>query len=86
MIQGREILRVQLFAGAREVAGSHWLEVEVELPCSVATLRKRIQDIMPSLEGLLLHSRIAIDRSYSLESDEVHAGSEIAIIPPVSGG
>ncbi len=86
MIQGRGLLRVQLFAGAREVVGSHWLEVEVDLPCSVATLRKRILEKMPSLEGLLLHSRIAINRSYSLESDEVPAGSEIAIIPPVSGG
>ena len=79
-------LKIQLFAAARDLLGRSFLELEIELPCSVEALRKTLCEREPRLSAILSHSRIAVDQGYALESDSVFSGSEVAIIPPVSGG
>ncbi len=77
---------MQLFAGARELAGVG--EVSVELPCgsTVAELHRALADRIPSIAPLLARSRIAVDQEFADHSAIVTDGAEVALIPPVSGG
>jgi MoaE-MoaD fusion protein len=74
-------VRVRLFAGLREQAGSGTLEVELPDGALVA-------DVWPHLPlgeepaGLLF----ARNRSYADRSESLADGDEVAVIPPVSGG
>jgi molybdopterin synthase catalytic subunit len=70
-----------LFAGLRERAGSGTLDVDVPEGATVA-------DVWPLL-GLgdepagLLYAR---NRAYADRTEQLSAGDEVAVIPPVSGG
>jgi molybdopterin synthase catalytic subunit len=78
-------LSVLLFAGLRARAGTDELELELELPTTVSALRRAIESAHPEL-GPLTHCRVAVDQAFADESANIDAGSEIALIPPVSGG
>ena len=74
-------VRVRLFAGLRERAGTGAVEVDVEEGATVG-------DVWPLLAlgdepGGLLYAR---NRVYVERSEVVQAGDELAFIPPVSGG
>lgn len=77
----RVTVRVRLFAGLREQAGTGALEIDVADGATVA-------DVWPLL-GLgdepagLLYAR---NRAYVDRSEVLSAGDEVAVIPPVSGG
>lgn len=79
-------VKVLLFAQARQIAGEETLEVEVQSGCNVADLKLAISSVCPELESLLSRSNIALDQKYAVDSDEVAAEAEAALIPPVSGG
>jgi molybdopterin synthase catalytic subunit len=72
------VVTVRLFAGLRERAG--WSRREVE----AAT----VAEVWPALDlgdepaGLLY----AVNREYAEREQELRAGDEVALIPPVSGG
>jgi molybdopterin synthase catalytic subunit len=74
-------VRVRLFAGLRERAGTGAVEVDVAEGATVG-------DVWPLLAlgdepGGLLYAR---NRVYVERSEVVQAGDELAFIPPVSGG
>jgi len=74
-------VRVRLFAGLRERAGTGAVEVDVPEGATVG-------DVWPLLAlgnepGGLLYAR---NRVYVERSEVVHPGDELAFIPPVSGG
>ena len=91
---------VQLFAGARELAGVASVSVELPAGSTVAELRSALRrDLTPqpplrSGEGepesafvnLLRRSRIAVDCEFADDSAVILEGAELALIPPVSGG
>ena len=72
---------VRLFAGLRELAGTRATEIELPEGSTAA-------DVWPALElgteppGLLL----AVNKGYAPRDTVLHAGDEVALIPPVSGG
>jgi MoaE-MoaD fusion protein len=74
-------VRVRLFAGLRERAGTG--SVELELPAGAS-----VSDVWPQLglgerpEGLA-H---AVNRRYVDDAEPLADGDEVALIPPVSGG
>lgn len=74
-------VRVRLFAILRERAGS--AEMELELPDSA-----RVADALAALgeitQGLTVV--MALNREYVTGDTPLHAGDELALIPPVSGG
>lgn len=80
-------LTVLLFAGLRQRAGRAELVVELDpsLPPTVAELRRAIVARHPEL-GSIDHCRFAIDQEFASEDHSVAQASEIALIPPVSGG
>lgn len=74
-------VRVRLFAGLRERAGSG--SVEIELPDGAV-----VADVWSALglgdepAGLLF----ALNRGYAKKDAALSSGDEVAVIPPVSGG
>ena len=74
-------VRVRLFAGLRERAGSGSLDVDVPEGSTVG-------DVWPLLAlgdepAGLLYAR---NRAYVERAETLHAGDEVAVIPPISGG
>ena len=74
-------VRIRLFAQLRERAGRP--EVEVELP-EGALVRDAIAAVGDVAAGFPVV--MAVNREYAREDVVLHAGDELALIPPVSGG
>ena len=74
-------VRVRLFAQLRERAGRS--EVELDLPEGA-----RVRDALAAVDEIAagLPVVMAVNREYAGEDDELSAGDEVALIPPVSGG
>lgn len=80
------IVRVRLFAIARQLAGlRHW---ETNLPdhALVADLRRQLAREIPAIAGLLDQLTFAIDAKYAGDCEKIPPGADVACIPPVSGG
>lgn len=75
-----------LYAGARGIAGRDALEVELPEPARVADLKRALRAARPELGPLLDCARIAVDHEYADDACILNPESEIALIPPVSGG
>lgn len=79
-------VRVQLFAILRERAGRDHVEVELPDRATVADAIAAVAQL-PGLDGLSGGSaRMAVNREYAPGDARLHAGDELALIPPVSGG
>jgi molybdopterin converting factor subunit 1 len=79
-------LSVQLFAILRERAGADHVEVELSDHATVADAIAALAQL-PGLGGLSGGSvRMAVNRQYAGPQVILHAGDELALIPPVSGG
>ena len=74
-------VRIRLFAMLRERAGRD--ELELELPEGA-----RVADALAALDHLAggLSLVLAVNREYASADAVLHAGDELALIPPVSGG
>jgi molybdopterin synthase catalytic subunit/molybdopterin synthase sulfur carrier subunit len=79
-------VRVKLFAVARELAGCDELAVSVAGGATIADVRRAVEDAAPALQRILSHSLWAVDASYAGDDVTVCECSEVALIPPVSGG
>jgi MoaE-MoaD fusion protein len=76
---------VRLFAGLRERAGTDRLEIELPEDARVAD----VLAAMASTPVGALRDRecvVAVNREYASADEPVHAGDEVALVPPVSGG
>lgn len=80
------ICRVKLFARARELAESDVLSVELPDNATVGTLRQVLTQEHPKLAGLLTRSALAVDNDFADDATPLSNDSEVALIPPVSGG
>jgi molybdopterin converting factor small subunit len=75
-----------LFAVAKEVARCDRLEVDVPLGASIAELRQRVAAEHPALDHVLSHALWAVDAKYADDATTLNEQSNVALIPPVSGG
>lgn len=75
------IIRVRLFAGIRERAGTD--EVELDLAEGATT-----GDVIDALSDVIAGHPcvVAVNRAYTGPDQPIRAGDEVAIVPPVSGG
>ncbi|MDX1944201.1 MAG: molybdopterin converting factor subunit 1 [Pirellulaceae bacterium] len=78
--------RILLFAVAKQRAGRDWIEVELPAGGTVRDLREALARQVPPLAELLPHVRIAVNSEYATDATPLGPASEIALIPPVSGG
>lgn len=80
------IVRVRLFAVARQLAGAEWIELDVSDAPTVAVLRGALLARLPALEPMRASLRFAVNNEYANDSTVVPGNAEVACIPPVSGG
>ncbi len=82
---GSEVVQVQLFAGMAAEAGQRRLTLK-PTTATVAGVRSALTATVPGIGPLLVRSAVAVDGRYAADETPVGPDSEIAIIPPVSGG
>jgi molybdopterin converting factor small subunit len=80
------IVRLKLFAVAKELAGRDELSLDLPAGATIADLRQAAIAAVPALAKIIPYSLCAIDTSYAADNTPIDPHSEIALIPPVSGG
>ena len=79
-------LNVRLYAILRERAGTDTVEIDLDEDATAADALLALRQ-KPGLELLdRFPVRIAVNREYADPGQELSAGDELALIPPVSGG
>lgn len=79
-------IKVAFFAAARDIAGSDWLELDVDDATTVGQLKTMIAQRFPEMESIIASSTWAVDHQYVGDDETLHQGAEVGLIPPVSGG
>ncbi|MEC9476341.1 MAG: MoaD/ThiS family protein [Planctomycetota bacterium] len=79
-------VEVLLFASLRDLTGADRLTVELGENASVTDLLDSIADQHPFLKERVALTRVAIDDRFAAAEDLIPPESELALIPPVSGG
>ena len=79
-------LKVIFFAAVRDLCEASEAQIELPHPASVADLKVELKKTFPQLEPILSRSAISVDHQYANDQFELLESSEIAVIPPVSGG
>jgi molybdopterin synthase catalytic subunit len=74
-------VNVRLFAGLRERAGTPQLALELPDGASVGDALERLGHLTAGVPVVM-----AVNQEYARDEDVLHAGDEVALIPPVSGG
>lgn len=75
---------VRCFAAAREALGQDLFECEVAPGTTVSALRATLLARAPALAAVRFVC--AVNRAYARDDQELRAGDEVALIPPISGG
>lgn len=79
-------IHLRLFAVARDLAGVGETDLELPDSATVADLRTAIARRWPALASLAARVMVAVNSQYASDSTRLDADSEVALIPPVSGG
>ena len=79
-------IRLLAFASAGDALGASEMEVELPADSRVADLRARLERDCPALSPLWPRLAIAVDGRIAGRDEELREGSEVALLPPVSGG
>ena len=79
-------IRVRLFATLRQLAG--WAQQTIELPegATVADALAELDRQFPQLTVTTRTIYVAVNQEYAKTTQLLHAGDELALFPPVSGG
>ena len=77
---------VQLFARARDLAGSDTVMITLPEGATTGDLRRELATQYPRLARLLEHSALAVNRDFADDHLSLPLGVEVALLPPVSGG
>ncbi|REJ97644.1 MAG: molybdopterin converting factor subunit 1 [Planctomycetota bacterium] len=77
---------VQLFARARDLAGTSSLELDLSEAATVGELREVLISQEPRLTPIARTLLVAVDGEYAANDAPVREGAEVACFPPVSGG
>lgn len=79
-------MNVLLFAGLAERAGQREIHLELTGAVTVRELLEMIGTRHPELTPLLDSCFVSINQEFATPDQTVHAGDEVAVLPPVSGG
>ncbi len=72
------MIRIQMFARARDLAGAEWIEVDLPITSTVRDLRAELVRKLPALEPLLKCSAIALEEEFAEDSSKLYANSNVA--------
>ncbi len=79
-------LEIRLFASLRELAGAETIRVSLDRDATAADLLAKAGLLYPDLASALRSVVVAVDRRIVAPADPVPPLSEVAFLPPVSGG
>ena len=79
-------IEVKLFAQARERVGSGVARLELPAGSRIDDALDALERVHPSLAELRPHLAVALDGALAGRADALADGSELALLPPVSGG
>jgi molybdopterin converting factor small subunit len=79
-------VNVKLFAGLQGLVGRPIVEVSVPAGATVGTLRDRMVEDYPQLEGFMSTLVYAIGEEMVPPEHVLTDGERIELIPPISGG
>jgi MoaE-MoaD fusion protein len=79
-------VRVLLFGVLRDLTGCSSEELTVPDQATAADVIEHYQSRVPDLRAMAHSIAISINQEYSAFDAPLHAGDEIALLPPVSGG
>lgn len=79
-------VKILFFATLKEKAGTAQAELDLPERASVAVLKKLLFERFPNLPTSSSSVLVAVNKEYAFDKDEIPAGAEIALFPPVSGG
>ena len=77
---------VRLFARAKDLAGADVLSVVLPDGARIADLRRGLAAEHPRLATLLRRSALAVNEEFADDSSPLLPETEVALLPPVSGG
>ncbi len=80
------IVRVRLFARAKDLAKANAVDVELPAGATVAELRRKLAKERPALASILDRSALAVNDEFVEDSLTLPLEAEVALLPPVSGG
>jgi molybdopterin converting factor subunit 1 len=80
------IQQVRLFARARDLVGAKVAAVDLPEGATVADLRKQLAACFPALQALLPRCALAVNDEFAEDSLTLPGETEVALLPPVSGG
>ncbi len=78
-------LNILLFGIAKDIVGKQKLELDGTGYRDVRSLRNYLRQKFPDIRELS-YFKIAVNQEFAEDSQPLHEGDEIALIPPVSGG
>jgi len=76
------MVHVKLYGYVADIIGKG--SIEIELPCTVAELRVRVNALAEGLQDLQYH--VAVDQDLVGNDIELNEENEVAILPPFAGG
>lgn len=79
-------MELLLFGIAREIVGKNKLSIPADADINtVSSLKKWLTVQYPQLAALTSMA-VAVDSEYATDDQQLQSNSEVAFIPPVSGG
>lgn len=79
-------ITVLLFATLKDMAGTKQVTLELAEGATVSDLKFMLGDHFPRLAPILESTLVSVNQEYAFDEDEIPAGAEVALFPPVSGG
>lgn len=79
-------VRLLWFARVRQIVGAETTEWQLPSGATVGDLRRELTRRFPELAEFLPRCAMAVDAQYATDAAALRDGSEVACIPPVSGG
>ena len=79
-------MKVLFFAHCRQLAGMDHYILATDRPLTQARFWALLLEACPRLASQEKTARLARNETYLQDSELLHPGDEIAVIPPVSGG
>ena len=79
-------LEVRLFSVLADRVGSRQASLQIEFPATAAGVLTGFAAQFEGVRGLVPVIRVAVNREYVGPDHIIHAGDEVALITPTSGG
>lgn len=83
---GMNQITVLFFATLKERAGARKVRLEIPPGARVSDLKARLPLEYPGLAEMTGSMLVSVNKEFAFDEDEIPAGAEVAVFPPVSGG